>query len=37
MLIKACTIEKYESFKEAVKLIENSGKDNIIVAGSLDI
>jgi PTS system mannose-specific IIA component len=37
MLIKACTIEKYESFEEAVKLIENSGKDNIIVAGNLDI
>jgi len=37
MLIKASTIEKYESFEEAVKIICNSGKENIIVAGDLNI
>lgn len=37
MLIKASTLEKYESFEEAVKIISNSGKDNIIVAGDLNI
>ena len=37
MLIKASTLEKYESFEEAVKIISNSGKENIIVAGDLNI
>ncbi|MBT3476221.1 hypothetical protein HN460_04715 [bacterium] len=37
MLIKASTIEKYESFEEAVKIISNSGQENIIVAGDLNI
>lgn len=37
MLIKACTIEKYENFKEAVNIIKQSGQDNIIVAGDLNI
>lgn len=36
MLIKACTIEKYESFDEAVNIIKNSGRENIIVAGDLN-
>ena len=37
MLIKASTLEKYESFEEAVNIISNSGKENIIVAGDLNI
>ena len=37
MLVKASTIEKYESFEEAVNIISNSGKENIIVAGDLNI
>ena len=37
MLVKAATIEKYESFEEAVNIISNSGKENIIVAGDLNI
>ncbi|MDG2446162.1 MAG: PTS fructose transporter subunit IIA [Thermodesulfobacteriota bacteirum] len=37
MLVKACTIEKYASFKEAVNIIKNSGQKNIIVAGELEI
>ncbi len=36
MLVKACTIEKYESFEEAVNIIRNSGRENIIVAGDLN-
>ncbi len=36
MLVKACTIEKYESFEEAVNIIKNSGRENIIVAGDLN-
>ncbi|NSW88463.1 hypothetical protein CL651_001745 [bacterium] len=36
MLVKACTIEKYESFEEAVNIIKNSGQENIIVAGDLN-
>ena len=37
MLLKACTIEKYASFEEAVNIIRTSGKKNIIVAGELEI
>ena len=37
MLVKASTIKKYESFEEAVNIISNSGKENIIVAGDLNI
>ena len=37
MLVKASTIEKYESFEEAVNIISNSGKENIIVEGDLNI
>jgi len=37
MLVKAGTIEEYESFEEAVNIIKSSGQDNIIVAGDLNI
>ena len=37
MLIKAATIEGCESFEEAVKIIKNSGQENIIAAGDLNI
>ena len=37
MLIKAATIDNCDSFKEAVKIIRQSGQDNIIVAGDLEI
>ena len=37
MLIKAATIENCETFKEAVNIIRESGKENIIVAGDLEI
>ena len=37
MLVKASTIEEYESFEEAVSIIKSSGQDNIIVAGDLNI
>jgi len=37
MLVKASTIEEYESFEEAVNIIKSSGQDNIIVAGDLNI
>ena len=37
MLVKASTIEEYESFEEAVNIIKTSGQDNIIVAGDLNI
>ena len=37
MLLKASTIEINDNFQEAVKIIVNSCKDNIIVAGDLNI
>ena len=37
MLIKAATIENCETFKEAVNIIREAGKENIIVAGDLEI
>ncbi|NSW73826.1 PTS fructose transporter subunit IIA [bacterium] len=37
MLLKASTIEINDNFQEAVKMIVNSCKDNIIVAGDLNI
>ena len=37
MLIKAATIENCETFKEAVNIIREAGKENIIVAGDLQI
>ena len=35
MLLKASTIENDDNFEEAVKIIVNSCKENIIVAGDL--
>ena len=37
MLLKASTLENNDNFEEAVKIIVNSCKENIIVAGELDI
>ena len=37
MLLKASTIENDDNFEEAVKIIVNSCKENIIVAGDLNI
>ena len=37
MLLKASTFENNDNFEEAVKIIVNSCKENIIVAGELDI
>ena len=37
MLLKALTLENNDNFEEAVKIIVNSCKENIIVAGELDI
>ena len=37
MLLKASTLENNDNFEEAVKIIVKSCKENIIVAGELDI
>lgn len=37
MLLKACVIENNDNFYEAVKIIVSSCKENIIVAGDLEI